>query len=141
MDVKKRKKTLTISQLSRTAGVPTTTIRYYERIGLLTPSDRSEGNYRLYDDQCVGRLRFVRAAQSIGFTLDDIKILIGFEGSEPTCVEVQNLIQKRLTDVEEQLRSLLKVRKVLKGTLAKCREEEEPSACHVLESLCCRNQG
>ena len=62
----------TISQLARAAETPTTTVRYYERIGLFEPADRSQNNYRLYSDESLRKLRFIRAAQAIGFTLDDV---------------------------------------------------------------------
>lgn len=62
-------KRLTISELAKAAGIPTTTLRYYERIRLVEPEDRSCGNYRLYGDQSLKKLKFIRAAQAIGFTL------------------------------------------------------------------------
>ena len=93
------KRPLTIGQLARTMQIAASTIRYYERIGLLLPDDRSGGNYRLYSEASLRRLRFIRSAQSIGFTLDDIQSLLGAQnGTEPSCREVQTLIEQRLTD-------------------------------------------
>jgi DNA-binding transcriptional MerR regulator len=63
----------TITQLAQAANVPTTTLRYYERAGLVLPEGRSQGNYRLYSDESLRRLRFIRAAQAVGFTLDDVR--------------------------------------------------------------------
>jgi len=63
----------TIGALARAAEVPTTTVRYYERTGLLPPEGRSGGNYRSYSVRSLERLRFIRAAQANGFTLDDVK--------------------------------------------------------------------
>ena len=89
----------TISQLAKAAETPTSTLRYYERIGLLRPEDRSPANYRLYDDESLRRLRFIRAAQTIGFTLDHVSTLLGNrDGKTPTCSEVQALIEERLAD-------------------------------------------
>lgn len=64
--------TYTIGQLARAVGVPTSTVRYYERIGLLQPDGRTAGNYRLYGKEALECLRFIRAAQATGFTLEDI---------------------------------------------------------------------
>lgn len=126
----------TISQLAHAADVPTSTVRYYERVGLLEPEDRSEGNYRLYTAESLRRLRFIRAAQAIGFTLDDVKQLLGSQdGTTPSCHEVQQLIEQRLGDIDKRLSDLRHVQKVLKVALQKCRKTEQKGCCHVLETL------
>ncbi len=129
-------KQFTISQLARAAEVPTTTLRYYERAGLLEPEDRSQGNYRLYTDESLRRLKFIRAAQAIGFTLEDVKLLLG-RGTEepPPCRQVQTLIQGRLADIEERLKDLRHVQRVLKSSLEKCKKTEQAGCCHVVETL------
>ncbi len=126
---------LTINQLAKAAGVPTTTIRYYERIGLLLPAGRSSSNYRLYDDASLERLKFIRAAQSIGFTLDDVRQLVGEHGEVPCCGDVQHLIEDRLAEIAAKMKELRHVQRVLKASLAKCRESNPRKRCHVLESL------
>ena len=126
----------TISGLARTVGVPVTTLRYYERIGLLVPDGRSAGNYRLYSDASLHRLRFVRAAQDIGFTLDHVRTLLGSRGDRTvSCNDVQTLIEERLTDIECRLKDLRTVRRVLKTALRKCRESEGGGCCHLIEAL------
>ena len=126
----------TISQLAESAGIPTSTIRYYERIGLVEPEDRSAGNYRLYSRASLEKLKFIRAAQSIGFTLDDTRALLADEsGSPPKCGAVQGLIEDRLADVENRLKDLRHVRKVLKSALEQCREQKQSDCCHVVEGL------
>ena len=91
----------TISQLAVAADVPASTIRYYERIGLVEPKGRSAGNYRLYSRVSLDRLKFIKAAQAIGFTLDDTRALLADEsGSPPSCGAVQGLLKDRLADVE-----------------------------------------
>ena len=67
---------LTIGQVARATGVAATTLRYYEREGILTPTVRNGAGYRLYDAQAVERLQFLRSAQAVGFTLDDIRTLL-----------------------------------------------------------------
>jgi len=126
----------TISQLARVADVPTTTVRYYERIGLVEPEDRSTGNYRLYSDESLGKLKFIRAAQAIGFTLEDVKSLLGSDDNRsPACGDVQTLIEDRLADIEDRLKDLRQVKRVLKSALEHCRQSEKRGECHVLQTL------
>lgn len=126
----------TIGQLARKAQIPTTTVRYYERVGLLAPDDRSQGNYRLYGKASLRRLRFIRAAQSIGFTLADIQALLGAQrGKPPTCSDVQKLIKGRLTEIEERLASLRHVERLLRSSLATCRKSAGAKCCHVIDTL------
>jgi DNA-binding transcriptional MerR regulator len=131
-----KKTRITIGELARRLEIASSTIRYYERIGLLPPEERSPGNYRLYGPTSLRRLRFIRAAQSIGFTLDDVKTLVrGQSGSSPSCGRVQQLIEKRLAEIETQLQNLGQVRKLLKSSLRKCRETPQASCCHVITAL------
>lgn len=127
---------LTISQLAVAADVATSTIRYYERIGLVEPEDRSAGNYRLYSGASLDRLKFIKAAQAIGFTLDDTRTLLADESGSPAkCGDVQNLIEDRLADVEERLKDLRHVRKVLKSALSQCQQQKKTDCCHVVKRL------
>lgn len=126
----------TISELAKAVGVPTTTLRYYERVGLLEPEGRSAGNYRLYTDDSLRRLKFIRAAQAIGFSLDDVKTLLGTDDDKaPPCADVQVLIQQRLAKIEERLKDLRHVRRVLRLSLQKCVETQQAGCCHVIETL------
>lgn len=126
----------TISQLAQAADVPTTTLRYYERAGLLKPEDRSQGNYRLYSDESLRRLKFIRAAQAIGFTLDDVKQLMGDNDGKPlACCDVQPLIEDRLDEIDRRLKDLRHVQRVLQTSLAKCRTSARAGHCPVIETL------
>jgi len=126
----------TISQLAKAAGIPVTTVRYYERIGLVEPEDRSHGNYRLYGNDSLNKLKFIRAAQAIGFTLEDVKSLLTDEdGDTPTCGSVQGLIEARLADIEERLKDMRHVRKVLKSALEQCHEQQKSECCQVVAGL------
>lgn len=126
----------TIGQLAEKVKIPASTVRYYERIGLLGPEDRSQGNYRLYGQVSLRRLRFIRAAQSAGFTLDDIRLLMGAQNRrQPSCRDVQRLIAARLTEIDKQMTNLRQVQKVLKASAGKCRKTERSRCCHLIESL------
>ena len=126
----------TISQLAKAADIPTTTVRYYERVGLVEPEDRSHGNYRLYSDESLDKLKFIRAAQATGFTLDDVRSLLSNEaGDTPTCGSVQGLIEERLGDIEQRLKGLRQVRKVLKNALEQCQRQRKTDCCQVVVGL------
>ena len=125
-----------IGELARAAEVPTSTVRHYERIGLLKPAGRTPHNYRYYSDEAVERLRFIRAAQTSGFTLDNIEALLELRGDAHAPNErVQGLIRQRLGEVEGRLRDLRHVRDVLRSSLKTCQRGEGDGVCDVLDSL------
>ncbi len=123
---------MTIGQAAQVTGVATTTLRYYEREGLVSPTDRSRAGYRLYDQAAVERLQFVRAGQAVGFTLDDIRALLELDGDSP-CRQVQALIQRRLADVDAKLADLKRVRATLADAIARCRKSKK--GCAVVADL------
>src|SRR5688572_11863076 len=95
----------TIGELARAAGVATSTIRYYERLGLLKPDARTRSNYRTYSAKTADRLQFIRSAQASGFSLSDIREMLTLTHSDdPPCAEVAALIDHRLGDVRQRLR-------------------------------------
>jgi|CXWL01.1.fsa_nt_gi DNA-binding transcriptional MerR regulator len=127
---------LTIGALARTAGVSLSTVRYYEREGLLRPDGRTSGNYRVFGAEAVERLRFIRAAQASGFSLADVKTLLALrDGRTAPCREVQDLIERRLTDVAERLEDLARVEGVLKASLKLCRQNERRGRCEVIATM------
>jgi MerR family mercuric resistance operon transcriptional regulator len=126
---------LTIGRLARTAGVHLETVRYYERIGLMPAPDRTEGGHRSYAVAHVRRLRFIRRARDLGFTLDDVRALL--ELAEPghgSCREVQKIASLHLQGVRAKLADLARMEKLLATTVAQCSGEQSP-ACPVLEML------
>ncbi|RJP33583.1 MAG: heavy metal-responsive transcriptional regulator [Phycisphaerales bacterium] len=132
----------TIGGLAKAAGVPTSTVRYYERRGLLRPQARSDGNYRLYSREALARLRFVRSAQTAGFTLSDITLLLRFrDGEAAPCRQVQDLIRARAARVAAQMQQLQEVEGMLRRWLAACRRSERTGKCAVLEGLAAVNPG
>lgn len=126
----------TIGQLARAVGVPTTTLRYYERVKILRPDGRTGGNYRVYGAAALERLRFIRAAQANGFTLDDISVLMSFrDGATARCKEVQALIQDRLADLRRRMEQMREVEAVLFSSLKMCRQFERTGRCQVIDKL------
>lgn len=98
---------LRIGELSDRTGVPCKTIRYYEEIGLLPPARRAQNSYRVYDDEDVERLRFIRGASVLGFTLDEIAEVLAFrDRGEPPCSYVMTLLRERVDKIEDEIRTL-----------------------------------
>lgn len=128
--------TYTIGELANAVEVPTSTVRYYERRGLLAPDTRSRGNYRLYGEASLDRLRFIRAAQGAGFTLSDAAALLELrEESGSPNQRVQTLIDERLRQVAEQIKHLQHVEQALNRWRRRCREAESAGRCEVIEGL------
>ena len=131
----------TIGQLARHGGVPTSTVRYYERRGLLRPERRTRGNYRLYGEDALDRLRFTRSAQAAGFTLADITALLQFrDGDLAPCGDVQALTRARLNSVAAQIDQLQHVQRMLRRWLRVCRDAQRTGRCGVLEGLSARGK-
>ncbi len=107
-----------IGELARQAGVNPKTIRYYEAIGLLPPAPRGENRYRLYPKETIGLLHFIAKAKTLGFTLAEIKGVVGIyqQGYQP-CVHVRSLVEEKLADLDQMLSDLITLRKRLKRTL------------------------
>ena len=122
---------MTIGELATSADVPVSTVRYYERAELLEASGRSASNYRLYSEEDAQRLRFIRAAQATGFSLDDVKQLL----RPAPCRRVQRLIEHRLEQVGARMRELRHVQRVLKQSLGECLAHERSGRCRVVDDL------
>lgn len=96
-----------IGELSRQSDVPSTTLRYYEQAGLLAPPRRTASGYRAYDEETLNRLAFIRAAQSVGLTIADIRDVIAIrDGGRAPCRHVQELVDRRRAEVRAKIREL-----------------------------------
>lgn len=129
-------KPYTISQLARAAGIPTSTLRYYERVELVQPVGRAGNNYRVYGEDTLRRLRFIRAAQATGFTLDDVRLLLALrDGDMAVCKDVQPLIASRLEDVSQRLAAMQHLQQILQSMLATCQTQDQEAMCHLIDTL------
>ena len=125
---------LTISKLASACDVKTDTIRHYERKNLLTPENRSESGYRLYSLESVKRLRFIRRAQTLGFTLQEIKALLELsEAPENDCSDVQLTARNKIIEIETKIADLNEMKKALEKLATFCPGEGKPlSECNIL---------
>ena len=126
----------TIGQLAKTVGVNVQTVRYYERLKLLSPSVRRLSGYRVYGENEERRLRFIRNAQSLGFTLHEIEELLNLRvSSTGRCGEVQQTAQTKLKQVEGKVRDLRALAKALRSLISACNASQPTDRCPILTSL------
>ncbi|WP_369255777.1 heavy metal-responsive transcriptional regulator [Geodermatophilus amargosae] len=102
---------LRVAELAAAVGVPSDTVRYYERAGLLPPPARTPGGYRSYDAAAVDRMRFIQGAQRLGLRLADIRVLLSVRdtGTCP-CEPAEQLLRRRLSEVDAEIARLVALR-------------------------------
>jgi len=124
----------TIGQLASEAGVNVETIRYYQRRNLFPKPNRDLGQTRRYGSSEVVRLRFIKCAQRLGFTLREIEGLL--ELLEPiSCSKTRTIAAAKLEQVDERIRELQALRAEFAGLLAKCDENRDDSRCPIIERI------
>jgi len=123
---------LRIGEIAQRSGVSVATIRYYERRKLLPPSPRSDGGYRLFAVETIERVRFIKQAQEMGFSLDDITTLLT-GGSAGACGQMRDLLQTKLLEIGERLKGLRSFDRTLRRHLQACETE---LARHGAEAKC-----
>lgn len=128
--------TLTIGKLARTAGVGVETIRFYERINLIDEPPRSPTGYRQYSQDAVGRLRFIRSAKRVGFSLQEIRELLELKSSAGTSASaVREIATKRISEIGDRIAELREIRRALRETTERCDGEGSTGACVILAAL------
>lgn len=114
-------KQLSRGALASFSGVNGETVRYYERIGLMPDPGRSSGGHRVYEQEHVKRLSFIRRTRELGFTLKEVRDLLALvDGGDYTCAEVRDRTLAHLDDVAAKIRDLQKMQRTLKSISSKC---------------------
>ncbi len=126
--------TLGIGALAQRAGVRIDTVRYYERSGLLAPKTRLQSGYRRYGSAELARLRFIRRAQTLGFSLKEIRELLTLSKGRDVA-RVKRAAQAKLADVEQRIAALQRMRDGLATLVAACPGHGEPTDCPILRAL------
>ena len=127
---------LTIGQVAKRAGVGIETIRYYERRGLLEAPRRRDSGYRVFSQNEIRRLIFIREAKALGFTLAEIEDLLALRtDTRSGCREVQALGRAKILEVEKKIAVLQKMRRVLKKLVTQCPGEGPKNDCPILDAL------
>lgn len=127
---------LTIGKLARRAGVGVETVRFYERKGLLETPPRQASGYRQFGEEAVDKLRFIRRAKELGFSLKEIKDLLRL-GTEDgaTCGQVKERAERKIADIEERIRSLRRIKAALEKVTKQCSGCGPATDCPILKAF------
>lgn len=128
---------LTRGELARSGQVNPETIRYYERNGLLPLPERSEANYRMFTPAAVQRIRFIKRAQAVGFSLNEIRTLLDLKyGADATCGDVREMVDTKIHDIDQKIAALQTMREELSALFEECPGGSRPTEdCPILESF------
>ena len=127
---------MNIGKLATLAGVGTATVRYYERRGLLGAAPRTQSGYRRYDQQAAKRLRFIKHAQELGFSLDEIRELLDLRVEDPrSCQRVEATAREKVGVIQQRIRELDRMRQTLEGLVRSCQRRQRTTECPVLATL------
>ncbi len=125
---------LTIGRLARLGGVNLETIRYYEREGLIAKPPRTHAGYRVFPQDAVRRLRFIKRAQELGFSLAEVRELLSLRPRRDRG-KARAHAQAKMADIERKIQTLQAVKRVLASLVDRCDRCEPISVCPILESL------
>ncbi len=126
--------TLSIGQLAKQSGVAIDTVRYYERNALLAPAGRLPSGYRRYGAAEVKRLRFIRRAKALGFSLDDVRTLLSLS-EERDIAKVKRAAQDKRVVIDQRIAELERIRAGLDSLIAACPGHGRAEACPILNAL------
>jgi MerR family mercuric resistance operon transcriptional regulator len=129
---------LTIGKVARLAEIGVETVRFYEREGLIDAPPRRESGYRQYPEETIQRLRFIKRAKELGFTLKEIKDLLGLRvdpSAAAACDAVRKLAEEKMEDVRGKIVTLQRMEAVLLRLVGSCRNRAVTAPCPILEVL------
>jgi len=127
---------LRVGEVARRAHVRPDTVRFYEESGLLAPADRSHAGYRRFPEEAVERIRFIKRAQSLGFTLEEIGGLLDLRlRAGDACGPAQAAAEAKIAEIDGKLASLRRLRRGLSKFVTACRRGSSTSDCPLLDSL------
>lgn len=129
-------KYFTIGQLAKAAQVNPQTLRFYERKGILKPTSRLESKYRIYDHESLKRIRFIKQAQGMGFSLDEIQDLLNLRvRSVHRCDQVRVKAEVKLKNVRAKIVQLKKLERTLAVLISDCKNRVVSECCPILEKM------
>jgi len=125
-----------IGELAKQSGCQVETVRYYERLGLLPRPARTAGNYRVYDEEQLERLRFIRNCRAIDMNLDDVRRLLYFrDRPELGCLEISELLDTHIERLDEQVREMVRLQRYLRDLRTCCDSPRTAGDCGILAAL------
>jgi|SRR5712691_104448 MerR family mercuric resistance operon transcriptional regulator len=127
---------LTVGEVAKRAAVHIETLRYYERQGLVARPPRSRSNYRLYPEETVQRIQFIKRAQQLGFSLKEIRELLALRATpQIQCADVRERALAKIREIEHKVRTLQAMHTALTRLVAACAGQGHIADCPILESL------
>ena len=126
-------KALTIGFLAKAAEVNIETIRYYQRIGLITEPDKPASGYRIYPTDTLKRIKFIKRAQQLGFSLSEIAELLQL--GEGNCADVRQRAEEKRAHIDQQISDLNNLRNTLSELISACQSESDTHHCAIVETL------
>jgi len=126
-------KPITIGYLARAADVNIETVRYYQRVGLITEPKKPQTGYRIYSPDIVERIKFIKRAKALGFNLKEIIELL--ELGDGHCNDVRLRAEEKLTYIDQQIKDLKKLRKTLDTLIKSCKSDKNSTCCPIVEAL------
>lgn len=131
-----RTQLLQIGSVAKSAGVNIQTIRYYERRGLLKPADKRDSGYRLYSEEAIKTIKFIKHAKELGFTLDEIKELMNLRAHTTSrCERVRDRAKAKLEDVREKIAMLANIERTLENLIVDCENNKTSGKCPIIENM------
>lgn len=128
-------RSMTIGKFAKAAGISADTVRFYEREGLLQKSERTAAGYRIYDPNEVDRVRSIRRAKELGFTLEEISELLARSGSGRTSKDIRTVAERRLREVQTRLTEMMQIRDALQGLVKSCHGDRPAAECPIIRAL------
>lgn len=125
---------LTIGRIAKLAGVNVETIRYYQRRGLLDEPDKPFGGYRKYSEDIANRLRFIKRAQALGFTLEEVTGLLRLEEA-CACAETRDMATLKVAMIDQKMRGLTVMRGALNDLIHRCDAGQTTQGCPIIRAL------
>ena len=128
-----KNKPLTIGFLAKAADVNIETVRYYQRIGLISEPDKPSQGYRIYPKETLNRIKFIKRAQQLGFSLQEIDELLDL--GEGHCDDVRRRAEQKRTQIDNQIKDLNRLRSTLSELINSCQQNTKANHCAIVETL------
>jgi len=127
-----------IGELAKQSGLSAHTLRFYEKQGLISPSTRSESNYRIYSQNDLSTAKFIKRSRDMGFSLEEVEVFLSIRADKPAhiCADAKDIAQQKIVDVEQKIKDMQQVLVALhKLSDACCGGSESAEFCSIIEAL------
>lgn len=125
----------TKSEIAKKANVNVETIRYYDKLKLIQPIKRLENGYKVYDEQTILKIKFIKHAQELGFTLKESKDLLSIGSNNMCCEDVEDSAVNKIYEIDKKIKSLLNMKEALEQLIHKCELNPLKSSCPLIDEL------